>query len=82
MNVVYPEFVCAGRCSACVKGKRGVEYCRLLKEHNDNKACAGVCANCYKTLLGQSVTHLRSVIGHKGANALTTDPLYSGSNQQ
>ena len=43
MNVVYPEFVCVGRCSACVKVKRGVEYCRLLKEHNDNKA--GECAS-------------------------------------
>ena len=73
MNVIYLEFVCAGRCSACVKGKRGVEYCRLLKEHKDDKA--GVCASCYKTQPGQSVTQCRKVLGHKGPNALTTDSL-------
>ena len=73
MNIISLEFICAGRCSACVKGKRAVEYCRLLKKHNGDKA--GVCANCYKAQLDQSVMQCRQVLGHKASNALTTEIL-------
>ena len=33
----------------------------------------------YKTQLGQSVTQCRKVLGHKGANALTTEPLVAST---
>ena len=73
MNIIFTEFVCAGRCSACVKGKRPVQYCRLDKEHDDDKS--GLCVNCYKVKPDQSVTQCRQVLGHKGSNALMTEPL-------
>ena len=64
------EFACAGRCSACVKGKRSVQYCRLIKEHDDDKS--GLCVNCYKAKLDQSVTQCRQVLGHKSRDVLGT----------
>jgi len=33
MNIIFTEFAHAGWCSACVKGKRPVRYCWLIKEH-------------------------------------------------
>ena len=65
MSVIFTEFVCAGRCSACVKGKRSVQYCRLDKEHDDDKS--GLCVNCYKVKPDQFVTQCRQVLGHKAA---------------
>jgi len=73
MNIISTEFACAGRCSACVNGKRSVQYCRLIKEHDDEKS--GVCVNCYEAKSDQSVTQCRQVFGHKGSNALMTEPL-------
>ena len=73
MNVINKEFECAGRCSACVNEKRAVEYCRLFNEHKGEKA--GVCINHYKPQPGQSMTQCWKIIGHKGTNALKTEPL-------
>ena len=72
MNIISTEFPCAGRCSACVKGKRSVQYCWLIKKHDDK---SGLCVNCYKAKLDQSVTQCRQDLGHKGSNALMTEPL-------
>ena len=68
MNIISTELACAGRCSACVKSKRSVQYCRLIKERDDKKS--GVHVNCYKAKQDQSVTQYRQVLGHKGSNAL------------
>ena len=65
MNIIFTEFVCAGCCSACVKGKRSVQYCRLDKEDDDDKS--GLCVSCYKAKPDQSVTQRRQVLGHKGS---------------
>ena len=73
INIIPIEFVCTDCCSACVKGKRAVEYCWLLKEHSDDMA--GVCINCYKAQSCPSVTQCRQVLEHKGSNALTNEPL-------
>ena len=73
MNIISTEFACAGRCSACVKGKRSVQYCQLIKEHDDDKS--ELCVNCYKAKSDQSVAQCRQVLGHKGSNALMTEPL-------
>ena len=67
MNIISTEFACAGQCSACVKGKRSVQYCLLIKEHDDEQA--ELCVNCYKAKSDQSVPQCRQVLGHKGSNA-------------
>ena len=72
MNMIFKEFVCSGCCSACVKGKRSMQYCRLDQEHNDDKS--GLCA-LLQSKPDQSVTQCRQVLGHKGSNALMTEPL-------
>ena len=38
MNIISTELARAGWCSACVKGKRSVQYCWLIKEHDDEKS--------------------------------------------
>ena len=50
-----------------------MQYCRLIKEHDDDKS--ELCVNSYKAKSDQSVTQCRQVLGHKGSNALMTEPL-------
>jgi len=38
MNIISTEFARAGWCSPCVKGKRSVQCCWLIKEHDDEKS--------------------------------------------
>ena len=38
INIISTEFAHAGWCSAWVEGKRSVQYCWLIKEHDDEKS--------------------------------------------
>ena len=73
MNIISTEFACAWSMFCLCEGKRSVQYCRLIKEHDDDKS--ELCVNSYKAKSDQSVTQCRQVLGHKGSNALMTEPL-------
>ena len=53
-----------GRCISCFTGKRGAEYCRIVKGHTDDRA--SVCAECQSK--GATVTHCRQELSHKESN--------------
>ena len=56
------------------EGQKSVQYCRLIKEHDDDKS--GLCVNCYKAKLDQSVTQCRQVLGHKSRDTATVEMLF------
>ena len=53
-----------GRCISCFTGKRGAEYCRIVKGHTDDRA--SVCAECQSK--GATVTRCRQELSHKESN--------------
>jgi len=44
----------------CLKWKKSTVYCRIVKQHKEDKA--SVCVECYRN--GSSVTYCRLVCGH------------------
>ena len=54
------DIVELGRCMQCLKWKKSTVYCRLTKQHKEDKA--SVCQECFRN--GASVTHCRLVCGH------------------
>ena len=59
-----------GRCISCFAGKRSANYCRIVKEHLDDRA--SVCVECKRK--GATVTCCRQELRHKEENAAKLCP--------